>query len=50
MFSFLAYIDNIVVFRNGEIVEYGHPNKLIQEKGYYYELFNMQAQFYVDQE
>ncbi|MDR2407231.1 MAG: ABC transporter ATP-binding protein/permease [Bacteroidales bacterium] len=40
--------DNVAVFANGEIVEYGSHDALIGRKGLYYELYNMQAQFYAE--
>ena len=40
--------DNIAVFVNGEIVEYGPFKKLIQENGIYKEMFDMQSKYYVD--
>lgn len=38
--------DNIAVFVNGEIVEYGPHKRLIEEKGIYYELFIKQSKNY----
>lgn len=38
--------DNIAVFVNGEIVEYGTHKKLIEEKGIYYEMFEKQSKNY----
>jgi ABC-type multidrug transport system fused ATPase/permease subunit len=48
--SSTRFCDRIVVLRNGEIVETGTHEELLGRKGYYAELFNMQAQFYTDTE
>lgn len=42
------FCDKIAVFSNGEIVEYGTHNELIEKNGMYAELFYMQSKFYVD--
>jgi len=42
------FCDNVAVFSKGKIIEYGAHKELIKNKKYYYELFNLQAQFYVD--
>jgi ATP-binding cassette subfamily B protein len=39
-----------VVLKNGSIVETGSHDELLARKGYYAELFTMQAQFYTDTE
>lgn len=41
------FCDKVVVFENGSIAEYGTHDELIDKKGKYAELFEMQAQFYV---
>ena len=46
--SSARFCDKIAVFSNGQIVEYGNHKDLIKKNGMYTELFNMQAQFYVD--
>lgn len=46
--SSARFCDKIAVFSNGEILEYGNHKDLISRNGIYTELFNMQAQFYVD--
>jgi ABC-type multidrug transport system fused ATPase/permease subunit len=48
--SSTRFCDRIVVLKNGEIVEAGTHEELLSRKGYYAELFNMQAQFYTDTE
>lgn len=45
--SSAKFCDHIAVFRQGEIVEYGTHDLLMQRKGLYAELFQMQAQFFV---
>ena len=40
--------DRILVFKKGEIAEDGTHNELIKQKGLYCELFNMQKQYYND--
>ncbi len=46
--SSCRFSDAIAVFENGKIVEYGNHNTLIEKKGLYAELYNMQAHFYTD--
>jgi ABC-type multidrug transport system fused ATPase/permease subunit len=46
--SSTRFCDRIVVLRSGEVVETGTHGELLGRKGYYAELFNMQAQFYTD--
>lgn len=41
------FCDKIIVFDKGEVIEYGSHQELIDQKGVYAELFDMQAQFYV---
>jgi ABC-type multidrug transport system fused ATPase/permease subunit len=48
--SSTRFCDRIVVLKNGEVVETGSHGELLARKGYYAELFNMQAQFYTDTE
>ena len=45
--SSTKFCDVIAVFDNGEIIEYGTHDELLEKNGTYSELFNMQAQFYV---
>ena len=39
--------DRIILFQAGKIIETGTHEKLMAQKGKYYELFQMQAQYYV---
>ncbi|MDR2177555.1 MAG: ABC transporter ATP-binding protein/permease [Treponema sp.] len=48
--SSTRFCDRIIVLKNGEIVETGSHDELLARKGYYAELFNMQAQFYTGTE
>ncbi|MDR2102819.1 MAG: ABC transporter ATP-binding protein/permease [Treponema sp.] len=48
--SSTRFCDRIIVLRKGEIVETGSHKDLLARKGYYTELFTMQAQFYTDVE
>ncbi len=45
--SSTKFCDKIIVFNNGEIVETGSHQELINKKGLYCELFNAQAQYYL---
>ena len=45
--SSTRFCDNVAVFKNGEIVEYGTHSELMERSGAYAELFQMQAQYYV---
>lgn len=40
--------DRIAVFENGCITEYGTHDELIARNGKYAELYNLQAQYYID--
>jgi ABC-type multidrug transport system fused ATPase/permease subunit len=46
--SSTRFCDRIAVFAYGKIVEYGSHEELLQMKGIYTQLFNMQAQFYTN--
>jgi len=46
--SSAKFCDIIAVFHDGEIIEYGSHDELIKLDGEYAELFNMQAEFYLD--
>lgn len=40
------FCDHIAVFKDGEITEYGTHEELMERNGIYYDLFQMQAQYY----
>lgn len=42
------FCDTIIVFKDGELFEMGNHDDLINKAGLYKELYNMQAEFYVD--
>jgi len=45
--SSCRFCDNIVVFNNGEIVQFGDHEELLKDvEGKYFELWNAQAQYY----
>ncbi|MBQ9151401.1 MAG: ABC transporter ATP-binding protein [Clostridia bacterium] len=46
--SSAKFCDRIAVFKAGTIIEYGTHPELMCHNGVYAELFNMQAQYYVD--
>ena len=43
--STLKYCDNIIVLKDGEIIQNGNHNKLKKEKGYYKEIYSEQMDF-----
>lgn len=43
------FCDRIIVFENGRILEQGTQEELMKKRGRFYELFRMQAQYYMDQ-
>ena len=45
--STIQHADNIIVLQNGEIIEQGNHQQLLQQHGYYYKLYQIQ---YEDQE
>ena len=45
--SSTRFCDRIILFQSGKIIETGTHEKLMAQKGKYYELFQMQAQYYV---
>jgi ABC-type multidrug transport system fused ATPase/permease subunit len=47
--SSTRFSDRIIVLKNGGIVETGTHAELMARQGYYAELYNMQAQFYVEE-
>ena len=46
--SSCKFCDEIVVFENGEIVQKGNHEKLVEEAGLYQSLWNAQAQYYTE--
>lgn len=48
--SSTRFCDNIAMFKNGELVEYGAHDELLRIGGAYAELFEIQAQYYKDKE
>ena len=40
------FCDHIAVFDKGEIVEYGHFEELMEQKGLYYDFFEKQAEYF----
>jgi ABC-type multidrug transport system fused ATPase/permease subunit len=46
--SFARLADQIVMMRDGKIVEQGSHMELLKKKGYYYELFTSQQLLYKD--
>lgn len=46
--SSTRFCDRILLFQAGEVVERGTHEELMERKGRYYELFQMQAQYYVE--
>ncbi|GHU59249.1 hypothetical protein FACS189444_4220 [Spirochaetia bacterium] len=46
--SSTRFSDRIIVLKSGGIVETGTHAELMAKSGYYVELYNMQAQFYVE--
>lgn len=47
--SSCKFCDKILFFKQGEIVEMGNHKDLMENQKSYYELFNMQAQYYVEE-
>ena len=43
------FYDRIILFENGRILEQGTQEELMKKRGRFYELFRMQAQYYMDQ-
>lgn len=42
------FCDQILVFKDGKIVEQGNHNQLMELKNYYFELYEMQSKYYVE--
>lgn len=45
--SSCIFSDNIAVFEKGKLIEYGPHKKLMEKRGKYHELFQMQAKYYI---
>ena len=43
------FCDNIAMFQNGEMIEYGSFDELMEKNGEYANMFNVQAKYYNDQ-
>ncbi|MDE6388028.1 MAG: ABC transporter ATP-binding protein/permease [Lachnospiraceae bacterium] len=48
--SSTRFCDNIAMFKNGELIEYGTHDELLRIDGAYAEMFEIQAQYYKDKE
>ena len=48
--SSTRFCDNVAMFKDGELVEYGTHESLLQMGGAYSEIFNVQAQYYIDED
>ena len=46
--SSCRFCDNILVLDHGESIEYGTHNELMKNKKNYYNMFQIQAQYYMD--
>ena len=44
--SSCKFCDEIIVFQDGEIIQHGTHNELVEQEGLYHELWNAQAQYY----
>lgn len=47
--SSTRFCDGIAMFKNGEMVEYGTHEELLNKNGAYAEMFEVQAQYYIDE-
>ncbi|WP_281999016.1 ABC transporter ATP-binding protein [Priestia flexa] len=45
-FSSIRFVDKIIVMKNGEVIEQGNHEELLNNKGVYHELYNLQASSY----
>lgn len=45
--SSALFCDKILVIKDQRVYEYGSHTELMAQKGYYYKLFQMQAEFYI---
>ncbi len=48
--SSTRFCDSIAMFKNGEMIEYGTHEELLSQNGAYFEMFEIQAQYYKDEE
>ena len=48
--SSTRFCDNIAMFKDGEMIEYGTHEELLDKGGAYAEMFEIQAQYYKDEE
>ena len=46
--SSTQFCAHVAMFKDGELVEYGTHDSLMEKGGAYSEMFNVQAQYYVD--
>lgn len=46
--SSTQFCTHVAMFRDGEMVEYGTHEELLQQEGAYAEMFRMQAQYYIE--
>lgn len=47
--SSTQFCDNVAMFENGEMAEYGTHQSLMEQKGAYAKMFEVQAQYYVEE-
>ena len=47
--SSTRFCDNIILFEDGQVVEEGNHQELMSQKGKYAEMFEIQAQYYVEE-
>lgn len=48
--SSTRFCDSIAMFKDGEMIEYGTHDELLNAGGAYAEMFEIQAQYYKDEE
>lgn len=48
--SSTRFCDNVAMFSDGEMVEYGTHESLLEKEGAYAEMFHVQAQYYIEDE
>lgn len=44
------FCDNVAMFKSGEMIEYGTHESLMEKKGEYARMFELQAQYYQKEE